>query len=125
VLKEASAAELVRAIREVVAGRRYLSPPFAERAAELERRAAEPGDGGPYATLTAREREILHLSAEGRTSAELAERLGISPRTAETHRSNLMRKMGFRGKADLIRYAVQHGLLPPGEPPAAAAESQD
>jgi DNA-binding CsgD family transcriptional regulator len=63
--------------------------------------------------LTARERQVLQLAAQGSSNAEIGSRLAISPRTAETHRTNLMRKLGLRSRSDLIRYAMNHGLLPP------------
>lgn len=112
VLKESDAAALVQAIREACAGRRYLSPPLSERAIEayLRKSQAEPLD--PYETLTTREREVLHLAAEGHTNPEIGRRLFISPRTVEIHRRNLMRKLGLRTQTDLIRYALQRGLLP-------------
>jgi two-component system response regulator NreC len=112
VLKDSSAADLVRAVHEVVAGRRYLSPPLSERAVEAYLRKAEPATLDPYETLTLREREVLHLAAEGYTNAEIAERLSISPRTAETHRANMMRKLDLHTQTDLIRYALRRGILP-------------
>lgn len=112
VLKESTSAELVRAVRQAVAGRRYLSPPLSERAIEIYMQKAEPAALDLYETLTAREREVLHLVAEGHTNAEIADRLFISRRTAETHRANLMRKLGLRSQTDLIRYALQRGILP-------------
>jgi len=112
VLKESTSAELVRAIREAVAGRRYLSPPLSERAIESYMQKAESAELDPYETLTAREREVLHLVAEGHTNAEIAGRLFISRRTVETHRTNLMRKLGLRTQTDLIRYALRRGILP-------------
>ncbi len=63
--------------------------------------------------LTPRERDILQLVAEGHTSAAIAERLGISPRTVEVHRANLLHKLGLRTQTDVIRYALRRGLLPP------------
>jgi DNA-binding NarL/FixJ family response regulator len=65
-----------------------------------------------YETLTTREREVLQLSAEGYSSTDMAARLGISPRTADTHRANLMRKLGLQGQTDLVRYALRRGILP-------------
>jgi len=112
VLKDSSIAELVQAVREVVSGRRYLSPPLSERAIEAYLRKAEPATLDPYETLTLREREVLHLAAEGHTNAEIAEHLSISPRTAETHRANMMRKLDLRTQTDLIRYALRRGILP-------------
>lgn len=112
VVKESTSAELVRAVREAVAGRRYLSPPLSERAIEAYMQKAESAALDPYETLTAREREVLHLAAEGHNNAEIADRLFISRRTVETHRANLMRKLGLRSQTDLIRYALQRGILP-------------
>ncbi|GAB4541049.1 MAG: response regulator transcription factor [Anaerolineae bacterium] len=112
VLKDSSAADLVQAVRQVVAGRHYLSPPLSERAIETYLHKASPAAQDPYETLTAREREVLHLAAEGYTNAEIAERLSISPRTAETHRANMMRKLDLRTQTDLIRYALRRGILP-------------
>lgn len=111
VLKDASETDLLHAIREVAAGRRYLSPPLSERAIEAygERAATAPFD--PYETLTPRERQILQLTAEGASASRVAARLSISPRTAETHRTNLMRKLGLHSQADLIRYAVRRGIV--------------
>lgn len=112
VLKDSSAAELVRAVREVVAGRRYLSPPLSERAIEAYIQKAQETPRDPYDTLTNREREVLHLAAQGHSSAEIAARLSLSPRTVETHRAHLMRKLGLRSQTDLIRYALQRGIIP-------------
>lgn len=112
VVKDASASELLQAVRAVRAGRRYLSPPLSEAA--LERyvvRVEAGGPADPYERLTAREREVLHLTAEGLSSTAIAERLGISSRTAETHRANVMAKLGFHNRADLVRYATARGLV--------------
>lgn len=112
VLKGSEAGELVRSIRQVLKGQRYLSPPLSEHAIAtyVEKVAGAPLD--PYDTLSAREREVLHLAAEGRTSPEIAARLYISTRTVETHRGNLMRKLGLRTQTDLVRYALRRGILP-------------
>jgi len=115
VLKDASADELVRSIREAAAGRRYLSPPLTDLAIGAYARTSAPmSPADPYDSLTTREREVLHLVAEGLTSAQAAERLNISPRTAEHHRASMLRKLGLKGTADLVRYAAERGLLPPG-----------
>lgn len=113
ILKESSADELVRAIREVIAGRRYLGPPLSERVIETYLRKAESSIIDPYDTLTAREREVLHLAAQGSTNAEIAAKLFISRRTAEIHRTNMMRKLGLHTQTQLVRYAIQRGILPP------------
>ena len=111
VLKDAPPHELVRAVREAAAGRRYLSSPLTDRAVELFRRASLPVPVDPYETLSDREREVLHLTAEGCSSTQIAERLFISARTVESHRVNLMRKLGLNNQAELIRYAVRRGLV--------------
>jgi DNA-binding NarL/FixJ family response regulator len=112
VLKDSSSADLVHAVREAAAGRKYLSPPLSDRAIEVYQEKARAATLDRYDTLTAREREVLHLAAEGHTSAEVAARLGISGRTAETHRSNLMHKLDLHTQADLIRYALRRGIVP-------------
>ncbi len=119
VLKENDTAELVAAVRAVEAGQRYLSPPLSERAIDSYLRQAHATPLDAFALLTAREREVLRLAAAGHTSAAVAALLSISPRTAETHRANLMRKLGLRSQADLVRFAAARGLLPPapGLPP--------
>lgn len=111
VIKESTSGDLVYAIREVMSGRHYLSLPLSERTimGYLEKTAS--GARGSYETLTRREREILKLTAEGFSSSETAERLVISARTVETHRANIMRKLELRSQADLIRYAIRHGLI--------------
>jgi two-component system, NarL family, response regulator NreC len=110
-LQEVSGNELVQAVREVVAGRPYLSPVLAAPLNTPGQRAStEVLD--PYETLTTREREVLHLAAEGRTYPEIAAVLGISHSTVETHRAHLMKKLGLHAKTDLIRYALHRGILP-------------
>jgi len=111
VLKDSSSADLVQAVQEVTAGRRYLSPPLSDRAIETYKERAQAAPLDRYETLTTREREVLHLAAEGLTNTEIAARLGISPRTAETHRTHLMRKLDLHGQTDLIRYALRRGII--------------
>lgn len=111
VLKDSSSSDLVQAVREAAAGRRYLSPPLSDRAIEAYQQIARAGTLDKYETLTTREREVLQLSAEGHTNSEIATRLGISVRTAETHRSRLMHKLGTHTQADLIRYALRRGII--------------
>lgn len=112
VLKDSAADELVHAIREVLAGRRYLSSQLSERAIETYIQKSESSITDSYDSLTNREREVLKLTAEGCTNNEIAERLFISPRTAETHRANLMKKLSLSNHTELIRYAIRRGLLP-------------
>ena len=111
VLKDSHSADLVHAVREVAAGRRYLSPPLSDRAIEVYQAKAKAATLDRYETLTTREREVLQLTAEGHTNTEIASRLGISARTAETHRSNLMHKLVLHTQADLIRYALRRGII--------------
>jgi len=112
VLKDATANELIQAIRIVATGQRYLSAPFSERAISAYIQRVKTGSLDPYDTLTTREREILQLVAEGRNSAEIGEKLSISPRTVEAHRASLNRKLDLHSQADLIRLAVKKGILP-------------
>ena len=115
VLKGTSTETLIFALREAMAGRRYLSPPLSDRAVEVYLAqigtAERPTDR--YELLTAREREVLELVARGASYAEIADKLTISPRTAETHRTNLMRKLDLKTSADITLYAVQRGLIDP------------
>jgi DNA-binding NarL/FixJ family response regulator len=113
VLKSSTRSDLVQAIREVMAGERYLSAPLSARAVEAYVERAKGTEVVAYDTLTSREREVLQLAAEGYTNAEIAARLSISSRTVETHRSAVMHKLGLRRQTDLIRYALMRGILPP------------
>jgi DNA-binding CsgD family transcriptional regulator len=96
----------------VAAAPRYLSPPLSERAIDAYTRLAPSTPIDPFQLLTPREREVLRLLAEGYTNTAVADRLHISPRTAETHRANLMRKLGLRSQVELGRFAVERGILP-------------
>lgn len=110
ILKGSESTEIARAVAEVVAGRRYLSAPLSERAiAALTSRTPDQTD--PLNALTPREREVLSLAAEGLSTTEMAEKLFISPRTAETHRTNLMQKLGLQSQTDLVRFAIRRGLI--------------
>ena len=111
VLKDAGADDLLQAVREVVQGRRYLSAPFSQVGIDTYTKRAESTPLDVYDTLTSREREVLHLTAEGYSSTDVGRVLSISPRTAEAHRANLMRKLGFHSQADLIRYALRRGII--------------
>ena len=112
VLKDSSASDLVTALHEVSAGRRFLSSPLSDRAIEVYMKTSDDGDEDIYESLTNREREILQLAAEGHNNRTIGERLSISPRTVETHRANLMRKLGLKTQTDLIRFALRRGILP-------------
>jgi two-component system, NarL family, response regulator NreC len=110
VLKEAIDAEVVAAVREVAAGNRYVHPALGARmvAADAAAQAAVAAD-----PLSDREREVLRLLALGHTNQEIAKQLYISVRTAETHRSHIMRKLQLSTRAELVRYAIEHGQLEP------------
>lgn len=108
VLKEAIGAELVDAINTVYLGQRYLSPKIAD--ITLADLAADYHD--PLRQLSAREREVLQLVVEGQSSAEIASRLFLSPKTVETYRVRIMQKLNRHDLPSLIRFAIQHGLSP-------------
>lgn len=112
VLKKSTAQELVYAIQQSLAGHLFLSPPLNEHAIQAYLEKTQGTSLDPYDTLTAREREVLHLAAEGLNNSAIAARLSISPRTVEMHHGNLMRKLRLRNQADLIRFAIQRGILP-------------
>jgi DNA-binding NarL/FixJ family response regulator len=112
VMKDTSGADLIHALHEVLAGRRYLSPPLSEHAIDAYQEKTRTVAWERYDTLTARERETLQLVAEGLTNHAIARRLGIGERTAETHRSNLMRKLQMHTPAELVKYAIERGILP-------------
>jgi two-component system, NarL family, response regulator NreC len=106
VLKEAANAELVQAIREAMAGRTYLQPQLGARLAAAP---AEPE--GPDHDLSDREVEVLRLIALGHTNAEIAEQLYLSVRTVESHRAHIQQKLRLSTRAELVRYALDHGML--------------
>jgi DNA-binding NarL/FixJ family response regulator len=106
VLKDSGYSELVKAVRAAAAGRRYLGPPFSEQSVESYLKSAKDAEVDIHDTLTAREREVLALDAEGLTASQIGEKLAISPRTVEAHRAHVMQKLGLRTKAELIRYAL-------------------
>lgn len=111
VLKDCVGATLIEAIRAVAAGKRYLSPSLAERA--MQAFFSNPREAGldPYDTLTERERLVLRLAAEGASNPDIGKKLFISPRTAESHRANLMRKLSLRSQTDLVRYAIRKEII--------------
>ena len=108
VLKEAADTEVVGAVRAVAAGERYVHPALGARlvAAEAEERKRAEAD-----PLSEREREVLRLLALGHTNQEIAKMLYISVRTAETHRAHIMQKLRLSSRAELVRYALENGLI--------------
>jgi two-component system response regulator NreC len=113
VLKGCTEENLIRAVREAAVGRRFLSPPVTEIAINAYVEQSRGGLLSPHDTLTPRQREVLQMAAEGKTTSEIAERLNISPRTVENHRASIMKKLGLQNQTDLIRHAMRHGLIPP------------
>jgi len=112
VLKETGPSELVNAVQQVIGGKRYLSPRLSERLIDVLLQTTEELTLDPYETLTNREREVLQMAAEGMTTSAIANRLSISPRTAELHRGRMMDKLGLNNRTELIRYALKRGILP-------------
>jgi len=112
VLKDSPPEELMRAVREAALGRRYLAPPLSDRAIEVYLLRSEDSQLDPYDMLTSREREVLHLAAQGMTSSETANRLCISPRTVEVHRARVMQKLGLHNRTELIHFAIRQGIIP-------------
>jgi two-component system response regulator NreC len=113
VLKRAASSELVTAIRAVAAGQSYLSPAVTKLLIEgyIGRQPAAPAVVDPFDTLTAREREVLQLVAEGHTNSQIAKLLNISLKTVKAHRSNLMQKLGLHDRGELIKVAIQRGII--------------
>jgi two-component system response regulator NreC len=109
VLKSQAAAQLVRAIEEVGRGSIYLSPGVSRVVVEASLNRVKP----PSDPLTGREREVLQLVAEGKTTKQIAKLLGVSAKTAESHRSRIMAKLKIHETAGLVRYAIRRGLIQP------------
>jgi two-component system response regulator NreC len=104
VIKDAAAKELVRAIRAIAAGETYVHPEIGGRLLQAKLRP-------PEEPLTDRERQVLGLIAMGHTNAQVSEQLYLSVRTVESHRARMYEKLGVRSRAELIRYALDHGLV--------------
>jgi DNA-binding NarL/FixJ family response regulator len=111
VLKDSAPEELIYAIHQALINVRYLSPALPERLIDVITKPIEQAKLDLYETLTDREREVLQMAAEGKTAAEIARRLSISPRTVELHRSRMMNKLGFHSQTELVRYAIKRGIL--------------
>ena len=107
VLKESAGAELIDAIHAAAAGRTYFSQSLHDL---YERRSADFSN--PLESLSRREREVLQLTVEGRTSAQIAKVLYLSPKSVETYRSRLMKKLNLNNLPELVKFAIQHGLTP-------------
>jgi DNA-binding NarL/FixJ family response regulator len=111
VIKEDSSTELMDALTAVMKGQRFMSRKLDQR--RINRIIEKRGAGGPAPSerLTPREHEVLQMAAEGLTSSHIGNVLSISPRTVEMHRANLMRKLGLRSQADLVRFAIRNRIV--------------
>lgn len=108
-LKEAAVEEVITAVRTVHGGRQYLSPALAESVSDLSSGHAR----SPVDNLSTRERQVLQLVVEGKTSSEIARMIHLSPSSVQTYRSRLMMKLGVRDVPSLVKFALEHGLTPP------------
>ena len=110
--KETTRREMVEAVRAVYGGERYLSRRIADLLTDVSFQQLETSiEPSPLEQLSPREREILQLVAEGKTSQQIAKRLSISPKTVDTYRSRLMHKIGVDDVASLVRFAIQHEVI--------------
>ncbi|MGD8626566.1 MAG: response regulator transcription factor [Anaerolineae bacterium] len=110
VLKESAGVEVVNAVRTVHGGLRYLSPKIADAVVRDYVQQRELYEKSPLESLSPRELEVLQLVAEGKSSAEIADLLALSPKTVDTYRSRLMRKLNLDDLASLVKFAIRHGL---------------
>ena len=110
-LKGSAGSEVVEAVRAVRAGRRYLTRKVSD--VVVDGYVREHRASSPLESLSPREREVMLLVVEGRSSREIADALHLSPKTVETHRSRLMEKLGVENVIGLVKFAVQHGLAKP------------
>ena len=109
VLKNSASRELITAINEAMRGRTYVTPRIAGELMQTYKKS-RPGDKQFERKLTHRQEEILQLLAEGHSAKEIANMLSISPRTVETHKYNMMQELNLKTTADLIKFAIKHGL---------------
>jgi DNA-binding NarL/FixJ family response regulator len=109
VLKASASAEVISAVRTVHAGQRYLSPALHDSCADILQGAAH---ASPLDSLSPREREVLQLVVEGKSSAAIAAVVHLSPKSVETYRSRLMKKLGVGDLPALVKFALEHGITP-------------
>jgi DNA-binding NarL/FixJ family response regulator len=112
-LKNSDRSELELALRAVARGDTWLSPSLTKRVVAAFTQGNATPNEGPLALLTPRQREVLQLVAEGHSNKEIASRLNVALKTVETHRTELMERLGIHGVASLVRYAIQVGLVRP------------
>jgi len=111
-VKGGSSAELIGALRALAQGDVYISPTMTKKLlSDYLRRAKTGQDKEVYTGLTGREKEILKLVAEGRNNQDIAEKLFLSPSTVQTHRANIMAKLGLHSRTELVKYALRHGMI--------------
>jgi DNA-binding NarL/FixJ family response regulator len=110
-LKHTAYDELMRAVRAVMKGKKYLSPDVARGVMDAYVELSRPLTAKPaFVLLTDREREVLQMTAEGKSTKEVASALGVSIKTVETHRRNIMGKLGLHSVAELTKYAIREGI---------------
>jgi DNA-binding NarL/FixJ family response regulator len=111
-LKDSAEDEIVRAVQTVASGKTFFSPVITHALLEdYARRLQQSGKQDSYGLLTDRERELLQLLAEGKTNKEAAATMGLALSTVETHRANLMQKLGLRNTAEIVLYAVRKRII--------------
>jgi len=110
VLKHSAPAELIAALRAALQGKTYLTPQLAGEVLEAMKKGPDRA-ADPIASITPRQREVLHLLAEGRSAKEIASSLAISARTVEFHKYQMMEALGLHTNAELIHFAIKHGLV--------------
>ncbi len=111
VLKDESATELIKAIRAIMGQGKYLSHPFSEESIQRYIDKVRTSGSDAFGSLTDRERQVFQLVVEGATSAAIASKLKISPRTVELHRAHILHKLDIHSQTELVRFALQHGLI--------------
>ena len=110
VLKHSAPSELTRAIEEALKGNTYISPAIAQELMQLYKGETDV-KGGAFGVLTSRQREVLQLLAEGKSAKEIAKILHISARTVEFHKYNIMEHLGIKTSAELVHFAIKHGIV--------------
>ncbi|MBL6982377.1 MAG: response regulator transcription factor [Anaerolineales bacterium] len=113
ITKQSASQELVQAVSAAIDGVRFLSPSISREVLNDYQESDHGRLRSPYNILTPREKQVLHMVTEGLPNQQIATRLGISIRTIEAHRANLLRKLGVQSTAELVRFAIEWGILPP------------
>jgi DNA-binding NarL/FixJ family response regulator len=112
-IKDSATAELELALKSVMRGETYLSPAISRQVVERYVQRVGPAGAGVSTTLTPRQRDVLRRIADGRSTKEIAFELGLSVKTVETYRAQVMERLGIRDVPGLVRYAMRTGLIPP------------